>query len=119
MRRTDAIEMGDADQHSEAGVQLFLQSGAWQAWLLATSGFQPLLDRLVHLGDVPMSPIVQGCLSLCTELLKPAVGGRSTDLDRCLPGRFLPGASCLHEINHLPFCFPSLLVVHARLLAHR
>ena len=88
MRRTDTIEMGDADQHPEVGVQLFLQSGAWQAWLLAASGFKPLADGLVHLGDVPMSPIVQGCLSLCAELLKPAVGGRSTDLNRGLAGRF-------------------------------
>ena len=64
MRRTDAIEMGDADQHPEVGVQLFLKRGTWQAWLLATSGFKPLLDGLVHLGDVSVSPIVQGRLSL-------------------------------------------------------
>jgi hypothetical protein len=32
MRRTDTIKMGDADQHREVGVELFLKRGAWQAW---------------------------------------------------------------------------------------
>src|SRR5436853_7712159 len=113
MCRTDAIEMGDTDQHAEVGVQLVLKKGAWQAWLLATSGFQPLVERLVHLSDVPVPPIVQGRFSSCTELLEPAVGRGSTDLHPCKCGCFLPGVSCLHEINHLPFCLPSLLVVHA------
>ena len=72
--------MGDADQHREVGVQLFLKRGAWQAWLLATSGFKPLSDGFVHLGDVPVPPIVQDRLSLGAELLEPAVGGRSTGL---------------------------------------
>ena len=80
MRRTDAIEMGDADQHTEVGVQLVLKRGTWQAWLLATSGGKPLSDGLVHLGDVSVSPIVQRHFSLDAELLEPAVGAGSTGL---------------------------------------
>ena len=78
MCRADAIEMGDADQHTEVGVQLVLKRGTWQAWLPATSGCKPLLDGLVHLDDVSVSPIVQGYFSLDAELLEPAVGGGST-----------------------------------------
>jgi hypothetical protein len=58
MRCTDPIKMGNADLHTEVGIQLFLKRGAWQAWLLVTSGLKPFSDGLVHLGDVPMSPIV-------------------------------------------------------------
>lgn len=71
---TDTIEMGDADQHTEVGVQLFLQRGAWQAWLLMTPGFQPRLDGLVHLGGVPVPAIMQGRLSAYAELVEPSVG---------------------------------------------
>src|SRR5712691_2658483 len=104
MCRTDAIEMGDTDQHTEVGVQLFLKKGAWQAWLLATSGFQPLVERLAHLSDVPVPPIVQGRLSLCAELVEPAVGRRSTGVHSCNSGGFLPRLACLHEDHHLLFC---------------
>lgn len=104
--------MGDADQHTKVGVQLFLKRGAWQAWLLATSGFKPLLDGLVHLGDVPAPPIVQGRLSLYAELLEPAVGAGSTDADSCTTGGFLPGISFLHQHHHLLFCRLALLTFH-------
>ena len=112
MCRTDAIEMGDADQYPEVGVQLFLNRGAWQAWFLATSGFNPFLDGLVHLSDVPVPPIVQGCLSLYAELLEPAVGAGSTDADPCTTGGFLPGISFLHQHHHLLFCHLALLAYH-------
>ena len=116
MRRTDAIEMGDADQHTEVGVQLFLKRGAWQAWLLATSGFKPLSDGLVHLGDVSVPSIVQGRLSLCAELLEPAVGSRSTDIDSRTTGGFLPGISFLHQNHHLLFGRLALLTFHIAFL---
>lgn len=73
MCRTNAIKMGDADQHREVGVQLFLERGAWQAWLLATSGFKPRLDGLAHLGEMPVPPILQGGFSSGAVLLEPAV----------------------------------------------
>ena len=104
--------MGDADQHLEVGVQLFLKRGTSQAWLLATSGFKPLLDGLVHLGDVPVSPIVQARLSLCAELVEPAVGRRSTDADSCATGGFLPGISFLHQHHHLLLGYLALLTFH-------
>jgi hypothetical protein len=88
--------MGDADQHPEVGVQLPLHRGAWQAWLLATSGFEPRSDGLVHLGNVSVPPIVQGRFSLCTELLEPSIGSGSTDADSRTTSRFLPGVSLLH-----------------------
>src|SRR5712691_5357215 len=112
MRRTDAIKMGDSDQHPEVGVQLFLKGGAWQAWLLATSGFQPLSDGLVHLSDVSVPPIVQGRLSLCAKLVEPAVGSGSTDADSCATGGFVPGISFLHQNHHLLFCRLALLTFH-------
>ena len=104
--------MGDADQHTEVSVQLFLKRGAWQAWLLATSGFKPLLDGFVHLGDVPVPPIVQDRLSLCAELLEPSVGGGSTSLYSCQHDSFLPGVSLLHESHHPLFSRLSLLILH-------
>jgi hypothetical protein len=104
--------MGDADQHREVGVQLFLQRGAWQAWLLATPGFKPLLDGLAHLGDVPVPPIVQGRFSLCAQLLEPPVGSRSTGLHSCNLGSFLPRLACLHEQHHLLFGTLSWFILH-------
>jgi hypothetical protein len=104
--------MGDADQHTKVGVQLFLKRGAWQAWLLATSGFKPLLDGLAHLGDMPVPPIVQGRLSLCAELVEPAVGRRSTDADSCTTSGFLPARSFLHQHHHLLFGRLALLTFH-------
>ena len=104
--------MGDADQRPEVGVQLVLKRGTWQAWLLATPGFKPLSDGLVHLGDVPMPPIVQARLSLCAELLEPAIGSRSTDADSCTTGGFLPGRSFLHQHHHLLFGRLALLTFH-------
>jgi hypothetical protein len=65
--------MGDADQHTKVGVQLFLQRGAWQAWLPATPGFQPRLDGLLHLSGVPVPAIMQGRLSAYAELLESSV----------------------------------------------
>ncbi len=108
--------MGDANQHTKVGVQLFLKRGAWQAWLLATPGFKPLLDGLAHLGDVPVPPIVQGRLSLCAELLEPAVGAGSTGLDPCTIGGFLPGISFLHQNHHLLLCCLALLTFHTAFL---
>jgi hypothetical protein len=112
MCRTDAIEMGDADQYPEVGVQLLLKRGAWESWLLATSGFKPLLDGLVHLGGVPTPAIVQGRLSSCAELLEPVVGSRSTGLHSCNLGSFLPRLACLHEHHHLLFGSLSWFILH-------
>ncbi len=118
MRHTDAIEMGDADQHPEVGVQLVLKRGTWQAWLPATSGGKPLSDGLVHLGDVSVSPIVQGHFSLDAELLDPAVGGGSTGLYSRKTGSFPPGASLLHKSHHPLFSRLSLLICHDAFLFH-
>src|SRR5258708_12726650 len=104
--------MSDADQRTEVGIQLLLKRGAWQVWLLATSGFKPLSNGLAHLGDVPVPPIVQARLSLCAELLEPPVGSRSTGLHSCNPGGFLPRLACLHEDHHLLFCRRTLLIFH-------
>jgi hypothetical protein len=70
-------------------VSAVVTRGAWESWLLTTSGFKPLLDGLVQLGDVPAPAIVQGHFSLDAELLEPAVG-----VDRlvCNPER--QAASC-------------------------
>ncbi len=76
--------MGDADQHREAGVQLFLKRGAWQAWpssdtwLPATPGWACASWRCARASH-RARPLL-GCRA---ELLEPPVGSRSTGLHSC------------------------------------
>jgi hypothetical protein len=105
--------MGDADQHREVGVQLFLKRGAWQAWpssdtwLPATPGWACASWRCARASH-RARPLL-GCRA---ELLEPPVGSRSTGLHSCNLGSFLPRLACLQEHHHLLFGSLSWFILH-------
>jgi len=65
---------------------------------------------------MPMPAILQGGFSPHTHIAQQLIGRRSTHPHACHVSRLLPGVTCLHESNHLPFRSTSLFLFHHKLL---
>jgi hypothetical protein len=73
MGRPDAIEMRNAELHSQVRVKRFLKRRAWSLGSGGTFVFEPLENGLTHFGTVPMPSILQGRFPSYAVLLEPAI----------------------------------------------
>jgi hypothetical protein len=59
-----------------------------------------------------MSALLESGFSLCLCCMEQTVRSRSTDVESCGHGSFLPGVTCLHEGNQTLFSNQSLVRFH-------